>query len=81
MRNELRKPSTIEYEQHEVLYRRWYIDDQGKRHLVEEPIEVSYSIVLGTGEWIPRPYVVNELIDKIKFMLLDRMGGKENGIY
>jgi len=77
MRNELRKPSTIDYEQHEVIYRHWYIDDRSERHLIEEPIGVSYSIVLGTGEGMPRPYVVNEMIDKIKFMLLDRMGGGE----
>ncbi len=74
MSNTLKKPSTIEYEQHEVLYRHWYIDDQGKKHLIEEPIGVSYSIVLGTNEIMPRPYIVNEMIDKIKFMLLDRLG-------
>lgn len=73
-----KRPSTIDYEQHEIIYRHWYITDKGERHLVEEPIGVSYSVVLGTHEWGARPYIVNEMIDKIKFMLLDRMGGEEN---
>ena len=75
-----KRPSTIDYEQHEIIYRHWYITDKGERILVEEPISVSYSVVLGTNGWDARPYIVNEMIDKIKFALLDRMGERENDL-
>lgn len=71
------RPSTVEYEQHKIIYHHYYIDDKGERISVEEPIVASYTVVLGTNEWGARPYIVNEMIDKIKFMLLERLE-KEN---
>lgn len=65
------EPPTIELEEHEIIYRHYYVDNKGKRYPLEEPIVCRQVTVL--GDQYSQPWLVNEMLDKLKYFMLQQM--------
>lgn len=60
------------FERYRIVLRHEYSDGQGDHHEIEEPLAVEYTI-LRSECYIPVPTLINEMMDKLKFALLDRL--------
>ena len=60
------------FERYRIVLRHEYFDGQGNHHEIEEPVAVEYTILRGEF-FIPVPTLINEMMDRLKFALLDRL--------
>lgn len=66
------EPPTIEVEEHEIIYRHYYVDNKGNRHPLEQPIVCRQVTLL--GDQYSQPWLINEMIDKLKHFMLQQIG-------
>ena len=63
------------FEEYELRFAHNYVDEKGVRHKVEEPIVTRYMVVMERQDYVvPRPYVFNEMFEKIRDYMLNRLG-------
>ena len=60
------------FERYRVILKHEYFDNQGNHYEIEEPLAVEYTI-LRSEYYIPVTILINEMMDKLKFALLDRL--------
>ena len=60
------------FERYRIVLRHEYFDGHGNHYNIEEPLAVEYTI-LRSEYYIPVPTLINDMMDKLKFALLDRL--------
>lgn len=60
------------FERYRIVLRHEYFDGNGNHYDIEEPLAVEYTVLHG-DYYIPVPRMINEMMDKIKFALIDRL--------
>lgn len=62
------------FEEYELRFYHNFIDGKGERHKAEEPIVTRYMIAMENRDYMsPRPYLVNEMLDRIKEYMLSKV--------
>ena len=62
------------FEEYELRLYHNFINGKGERHKAEEPIVTRYMVVIENQDFVvPRPYIVNELLDRIKEFVLSKL--------
>lgn len=72
------EPPTLEFEEHEIVYRHCYVDKEGKRHPLEEPIVCRQLTAI--GERGSQLWLINEMLDKLKHFMLQQVGTENDRI-
>lgn len=73
--SELKK---LSYEKYRIVLTHEYIDSDGQKHRLEEPLAVEYTLLLDNMGFTVRPSVlINEMMDKLKIGLLTRFENNE----
>lgn len=63
------------FEEYELRLYHNFINGKGERHRAEEPIVTRYMVAIENQDRLfPRPYIVNELLDRIKEFVLSKLG-------
>lgn len=66
------------FEEYELRFVHNYVDEKGVRHKADEPIISRYMVVMERQDYIiPKPYIFNELFEKIRDYMLNRLGERE----
>ena len=62
------------FEEYELRLYHNFIDGKGERYQAEEPIVTRYMVAMEKQDYmVPRPYLVNEMLDRIKGYMLSRV--------
>lgn len=62
------------FEEYELRLYHNFINGKGERHRAEEPIVTRYMIAMENRDYMaPRPYLVNEMLDRIKEYMLSKV--------
>jgi len=63
------------FEEYELRFVHKYVDDKGVKHELEEPIVTRYMVMIEKQDYsIPRSYIFNEMFEKIRGYMLNRLG-------
>ena len=60
------------FERYRIVLRHEYFDGKGNHYDIEEPLAVEYTVLHG-DYYTHVPTLINEMMDKFKFALLDRL--------
>ena len=60
------------FERYRIVLRHEYFDGNGNHYEIEEPLAVEYTVFRG-DYYRPVPTLINEMMDKLKFALIDRL--------
>ena len=62
------------FEEYELRLYHNFINGKGERHKAEEPIVTRYMVLIENQDFLaPRPYIVNELFDRIRDFVLSKL--------
>lgn len=62
------------FEEYELRLYHNFINGKGERHRAEEPVVTRYMVAIEKQDYlVPRPYIVNEMFDKIKEYVLSKL--------
>ncbi len=62
------------FEEYELRLYHNFIDSKGGRHKADEPIVTRYMIAMENRDYMaPKPYLVNEMLDRIKEYILSKV--------
>ena len=60
------------FERYRVILKHEYFDNQGNHYEIEEPLVLDYTF-LRSEYYISVPTLINDMMDRLKFALLDRL--------
>lgn len=62
------------FEEYELRLYHNFVNGKGERHKAEEPIVTRYMVLIENQDiLVPRPYIVNELFDRIREFVLSKL--------
>lgn len=62
-------------EQYTLILKHEYVDGNGERHELENPIKVSCTVCMDVTNQMPKSVVVNEMVERMGRYLIERTKG------